>query len=254
MEKNLINTSVLNIVSLRGVRHDFWRTTKQSLSGRLLRSLRSLAMTHNWIYYVCFNFFLVAVLAGCQSRAQEVEKKAAQQASQSKASDSAPLLVAQGRQFLAQGKMKEAVDAFRMALGVDPKSTPAYLSLSELFMRLGKFSEAQIVLEQAVQNASQDGSVFYLLSVAHQQQGRLTPALLAARQSVEIFKASQDEDNFRKSMALVQSLVKQAGQQSTTAPEPTGISPEDTSTMINEAAQPVEAQPAMKLKQNFGTR
>ena len=200
--------------------------------------------------------FLVGALAGCQSRAQEVEKKAAQQeqASQSKASDSAPLLVGQGRQLLAQGKMKEAVDAFRMALGIDPKNASAYLSLSELLMRLGKFSEAQIVLEQATQIVGQDGSVFYLLSVVHQQQGRITPALLAARQSVEIFKAAKDEDNFKKSMALVQALLKQAGQQAASAPMQTGIFPEDTAMVtpkMNEDAQPPEIRPVMKPKQNF---
>jgi len=49
-------------VSLRGVRHDSWRTTKQSLTG-LLRSLRSLAMTGNIIYYLFF-FAAVALLYG----------------------------------------------------------------------------------------------------------------------------------------------------------------------------------------------
>jgi hypothetical protein len=62
-------------------------------------------------------------------------------------------------------------------------------------------------LDQAGKMFPDNGTVFYMLSIANRMVGKKLPAILAARHSVEVFQAQQDRENMLKSAALLHQLV-----------------------------------------------
>jgi predicted Zn-dependent protease len=146
----------------------------------------------------------VVLLAGCGKK--EVEQTAvAPQARQ---------LLVDGTVNLKQGEVVKAVQNFAMAIKTAPDYFEAYYMLAETFIHLKQFSQAQAVLTGAVNRFPENPVVFYLLAAAYEGSGDMMPAIIAARKSVDLFQARQDEDGTKRAVILLGSLVQAAKEQS----------------------------------------
>ena len=73
--------------------------------------------------------------------------------------------------------------SFEGAIKVDPSDVQPYMILSEIFISLKNYPDAINVLERAANAFPDNGYVFYMLSLANQNNGTPLPAVLAARPS-----------------------------------------------------------------------
>lgn len=152
-------------------------------------------------------FVIVLAFAGCNSK---------EQASKNKAPDFDPTmpqqaslkLMEQGRDFLNEKDIAKAVVSFEGAIQVDPKNLQPYMVLAEIFMRMKSYPEAILVLERAVSVFPDNGYVFYMLSLANEGNKNPLPAVLAARKSVELFKTQNNEEGYKQSLLLMETLIK----------------------------------------------
>jgi predicted Zn-dependent protease len=145
-----------------------------------------------------------ALFAGCGQK--ETQKTAV-------APEARQLLV-QGTVDLKQGEVVKAVQNFALAIKTAPDYFEAYYMLAETFIHLKQFPQAQAVLTGAVSRFPENPVVYYLLAAAYEGSGNMMPAIIAARKSVDLFQAKQDEDGTKRAVILLGALVQAAKEQS----------------------------------------
>ena len=150
---------------------------------------------------------VVLVVAGCNSKEQALPKKIAP-SNPAMPQQAAVKLMQQGVQFLNDKDIAKAVVSFEGAIQVDPADLQPYMILAEIFMRMKSYPEAIGILERAVTVFPDNGYVYYMLSLADEGNKTPLPAVLAARKSVELFKAQNNEDGYKQSMLLMEALIK----------------------------------------------
>lgn len=160
-------------------------------------------------------FLVVSLFAGCNSR--ERSPKSEKTPSDALLPQQAAVkLMQQGVEFLNQKDIAKAVVSFEGAIQVDPTNLQPYMVLAEIFMRMESYPQAITVLERAINAFPENGYVFYMLSLANQGNKMPLPAVLAARKSVELFQAQNNEEGYKQAMLLMDSLIKSEQQKQST--------------------------------------
>ncbi|MBF0386959.1 MAG: tetratricopeptide repeat protein [Candidatus Omnitrophica bacterium] len=154
-------------------------------------------------------------------------------------------LLVEGTVYLKQGDIKNAVGSFATAIKAAPGDFEGYFMLSETFVHLKQYPQAISVLSTAARQFPDNGLAYYLLAVAHEGAGQDMPAIQAARRSVEIFNAKQDQDGVKRAAVLLAGLVQAAKQKSEDAA--TANAAADAQKALD--AVPVSAQPAVPAGQ-----
>jgi tetratricopeptide (TPR) repeat protein len=166
---------------------------------------------------------VVFIVSGCNSQERTPKNKTGDSATPQQASAT---LMQQGVEFLNTKDIARAVVSFEGAIQVDPTNVQPYMVLAEIFMRTKSFPEAVAVLERAVSIAPENGFVFYMLSLANEGNKAPLPAVLAARKSMELFKAQNNEEGYKQSLMLLENLIKVEQQkQGAGAPSSDGKNP-----------------------------
>jgi predicted Zn-dependent protease len=93
------------------------------------------------------------------------------------------------------------------SIRINPSEPEAYLLLGQILLKVQEYDHAADFLDMTAKNFPDNGTVFYMLSIANKLDGKKLPAVLAARHSVEIFQAQQDRQNMLNSAALLQELI-----------------------------------------------
>jgi predicted Zn-dependent protease len=119
-------------------------------------------------------------------------------------------LLIDGAVFLKQGDPKKAIENFANAIKTSPDDFEGYFMMGETFVRLKQYPQAVSVMSEAIRRFPKNGLAFYILASAYEGQGQSVPAILAARQSVELFNASGDKEAERRAMVLLGTLVSAA--------------------------------------------
>jgi predicted Zn-dependent protease len=151
---------------------------------------------------------LSVILAGCQQPGSDQSKTV-----NTERQDAAKKLFAQGMLSLQQKDLKGAVESLENSIKADPSDPNPYLVLGQILIKAEEFDHAVEFLDQTAKNFPDNGAIFYMLSVANKMDGKILPAVLAARRSFEIFKASGDMDNAKGSAILLEELIKVAQDQ-----------------------------------------
>ena len=150
------------------------------------------------------------MLAGCSQAPQQQENGA-----KNERQEAAKKLFAQSMILLQQKDLKGAVASLEASIKVDPSDPNPYLVLGQILLKSEEYDHAVEFLDQTAKNFPNNGTVFYMLSVANKMADKKLPAVLAARRSYEIFNASGDKTNEQASALLLQELVKEAQDQET---------------------------------------
>jgi outer membrane protein assembly factor BamD (BamD/ComL family) len=147
-------------------------------------------------------FILIALfaLAGCQ-------KQENQQPNMDQRKDIGHKLIMKSFSDLQNKDLKSTIIDLETSIKVNPAEPEAYLLLGQILLKVQEYGHATEFLEMTAKNFPDDGTVFYMLSIANKMSGKKLPAVLAARHSVEIFQAQQDRDNMLKSAALLHELI-----------------------------------------------
>ncbi len=151
-------------------------------------------------------FAAVFVLAGFSGCTRNSAPKAT-------AVPGAQQLLVDGVGLLKQGDVVKAVQAFATAIRTSPDYFEAYFMLSETFIHLKQFDQAQSVLNTAVGRFPDNPDAHYLLAVAFEGNGKLMPAIVAARKSIDLYQAKKDEAGEKRATVLLGVLVQMAKQQ-----------------------------------------
>lgn len=154
------------------------------------------------IAILCLGVFL----AGCGKSAQEQAGGGNDQQRQ----EAAKKLFAQSMIFLQEKNLKASVDSLKASIALDPSDPNPYLVLGQLLIKAEEFDNAAQFLENTAKTFPDNGTVYYMLSVANRMAGNKLPSVLAARRSYEIFSAAGDQVNARTSAALLEEMIKEA--------------------------------------------
>ena len=148
------------------------------------------------------------LMTGCQKSSQPqqgVPNKERQEA--------AKKYFAQSILMLQNKDLKGAVQSLEASIKTDPSDPNPYLMLGQILINAGQYEQGVIFLDQTAKKFPDNASVFYMLSLCNRMSGKILPAVLTARRSFEIFKASGDIDNAKTSAILLQELIKEAQEQ-----------------------------------------
>jgi predicted Zn-dependent protease len=146
------------------------------------------------------------MLAGCQKPPQNGPATNERQ-------EVARKLFAQSMVLLQQKDLKGAVTSLEESIKVDPSDPNPYLVLGQILLKAGEFSHAAEFLDSAAKAFPNNGTIFYMMSIANRMDGKKLPAVLAARHSYEVFNAAGDAPNAQASAMLLQELIKEAQEQ-----------------------------------------
>jgi outer membrane protein assembly factor BamD (BamD/ComL family) len=147
---------------------------------------------------------IVLAMAGCSQKSSQEKTADAQR------QEAAKKLFAQSIILLEQKDYKGAVTSLEASIKVDPADPNPYLVLGQILLKAGEYDRAVEFLDQTAKTFPDNGTVFYMLSVATKMDGKKLPSVLAARRSFEIFKAAGDMENAQKSSVLLEEVIAAA--------------------------------------------
>ena len=150
---------------------------------------------------------LALMIAGCQQNSQQ------QSAPPNDRQEMAKKLFAQSILLLQQKDLKGAIASLEGSIKVDPVDPNPYLVLGQILIKVQQYDQAVIFLDQTAKNFPNNGTVFYMMSVANKMAGKNLPAVLAARRSFDIFKADGDQDNAKASAILLEEVINEVQNQ-----------------------------------------
>ncbi len=168
------------------------------------------------IFIVCLGL----ILTGCQQRPSSQNGITAER------QEAAKKLFAQSILLLQQKNLKGAVASLEASIKIDPSDPNPYLLLGQILLKAQQYKQAEDFLDQTAKAFPNNGTVFYMLSIADKMTDKKLPAVLAARRSYEIFKAQGDSDNIKSSAVLVEELIKDAQTQEDENAKASAKSPE----------------------------
>ncbi len=152
---------------------------------------------------VAIVMLMAGLVAGCGSPQSGAKKtsKAAQEMAQNK-------FLNEGILHLQKADTGKAVKSFDMAIKQNPTDPRGYIILGQTYMRMNDYDRAIDSLSAASYVAPDQGEVFYLLAINHRLAGNSTLAKQSAQKSIDLFRQKQDAENFKRSLALLKSLMK----------------------------------------------
>ncbi len=167
---------------------------------------------------------MLAMVVGCgrpqTTQKQDLPKDAMSMPSVGQESNQ---LIQAGVNYLNEGEITNAIKSFDDAIRQEPTNPENYVVLGQVYLRLNKYAKAVDTFSAATRVAPDNGEIFYLLALANifkekknQSSGDLIEAqnshksaILAVQKSIDIFMQKKDEDNFKKSVALLKGLTEQ---------------------------------------------
>jgi outer membrane protein assembly factor BamD (BamD/ComL family) len=150
-------------------------------------------------------FILITLftLAGCQK--SENQRQQTPDVDQRK--EMGHKLIMKSLNDLQNKDLKSTIIDLETSIKINPSEPEAYLLLGQILLKVQEYDHAADFLDMAGKTFPDNGTVFYMLSIANKMDGKKLPAVLAARHSVEVFQAQQDRDNMLKSAALLHELI-----------------------------------------------
>jgi uncharacterized protein HemY len=150
-----------------------------------------------------FLFILIVLFAfaGCQKQESQ------QQPDMTQRKDISHKLIMKSLNDLQNKDLNATIMDLETSIKINPEEPEAYLLLGQILLKVQEYDHAAEFLEIAAKVFPDDGTIFYMLSVADKMAGKKLPAVLAARHSFEVFQAQQDRDNMLKSAALLHELI-----------------------------------------------
>mgnify|MGYP003394693745 CR=1 FL=1 len=148
----------------------------------------------------------IVLFAGCQSK-QEAAAPSNTNDISTQRKEASVKLTQQAIVFIEQKNIKDALSGLDAAIKLDPTNQDPYLILGQILIKAGQYDHAVDLLDNAAKSFTDNGMVFYMLSVANKMADKKLPAALSARRSFEIFKQNNDKDNALKSAALLQEII-----------------------------------------------
>lgn len=91
-----------------------------------------------------------------------------------------------GNEFLAQGRLNDAIECYRQAISINPGFAEAYLNLGFALHGQQLFEEAETYLKQAIQINPEMEDAYYLLGNIAQEQGDLESAIANFNKALEL--------------------------------------------------------------------
>ena len=151
-------------------------------------------------------FVLMALVAlvGCQKQETQQQPEVDQR------KDVSHKLIVKSLNDLQNKDLSATIMDLETSIKINPSEPEAYLLLGQILLKVKEFDHAAEFLDIAAKVFPDDGTIFYMLSIADNMSGKKLPAVLAARHSFEVFQAQQDKDNMLKSAALLHELIDSA--------------------------------------------
>ena len=148
-------------------------------------------------------FILIALLAlaGCQKQESQ------QQPDMDQRKEISRKLIVKGLNDLQNKDLNATIMDLETSIKINPSEPEAYLLLGQILLKVQEYDHAAEFLDIAGKVFPDDGTIFYMLSIADKMSGKRLPSVLAARHSFEIFQAQKDRDNMLKSAALLHELI-----------------------------------------------
>jgi Tfp pilus assembly protein PilF len=114
-----------------------------------------------------------------------------------------------GINHLKKGNFQEAVINFEKQLKENPKDLRAYLMLGNIYMKANQLDSAKAVLELGIKLDPQNPEIYFSLAQCYDRLVDNQNAIEAIKKSASIYKAQNDEANFKKAVAVYKTLVNQ---------------------------------------------
>jgi len=162
----------------------------------------------------------LVALAGCQKQESQ------QQPNVDQRKEIGHKLILKSFSDLQNKDLKSTFIDLETSIKINPTEPDAYLLLGQILLKVQEYDHAAEFLEVAGKNFPDNGTVFYMLSIADKMSGKKLPAVMAARRSIEIFQAQQDRDNMLKSAALLHELIETADNKVTPGTKPVAAKPQ----------------------------
>jgi uncharacterized protein HemY len=162
----------------------------------------------------------IIALAGCQKQESQPQPTVDQR------KEIGHKLIMKSLTDLQNKDLNSTIMDLETSIKINPSEPEAYLLLGQILLKIQEFDHAADFLEITAKTFPDDGTVFYMLSIADKMSGKKLQAVLAARHSFEVFQAQQDRDNMLKSAALLHELIDTPDNQFVPGAKPAGAGPQ----------------------------
>ncbi|OGX08604.1 MAG: hypothetical protein A2Z88_01530 [Omnitrophica WOR_2 bacterium GWA2_47_8] len=154
--------------------------------------------------------FASVLFAGCGSPASKSNSADTNQQvkSPTESAETISYYLKEGADSINNGDVSNAIKNFGEAIKTNPQDSRAYALLGQAYMRLQRYDQAAEAFSTGLKFNPENGHLNYLAAVTYGLQGDKEMATQHAQKSVQIFQDTHDEENFKRSLALLHGLLK----------------------------------------------
>ncbi len=116
----------------------------------------------------------------------------------------------EGIKQLKEKDIKDALISLKRAITQDPTNPKPYIMLGEIYTKAGLYNNAVKYLEAASRLMPNDGKLRLELARCYGLSGENKKSLESLKKSIELFKAQNDIEDYKKATAFLSALMHTA--------------------------------------------
>ena len=116
----------------------------------------------------------------------------------------------EGIKQLKEKDIKDALISLKRAITQDPTDPKPYIMLGEIYIKAGFYENAVKYLEAASRLMPNDGKLRLELARCYGLSGENKKSIESLKESIELFKAQNDIEDYKKATALLSELMHTA--------------------------------------------
>ena len=118
-------------------------------------------------------------------------------------------MVARAVNLIQSGDIGGGLRALDEAIMADPRDIQAYTLLGQAYLHLNQLDRAFDTFGAGLRVDPDHGELHYMVAIVNGLNGRRDLAIESAERALAIFQQERDEDNFRRTLGLLQGLSQE---------------------------------------------
>ena len=116
--------------------------------------------------------------------------------------------IQQGIDFLAKGRVNEAIQSFQGVVAQDPENTEALFAIGQVYMKVGSFDNAISAGREILKRDPQNGDAYMMMAGCYDMKGDPSKAIDFVKVAIVTYQQKKDTQGFQRALEVLKMLTE----------------------------------------------